>query len=293
MRSELSIGIAGAGRMAQALGRLLVERGDPVAAVASRGESAARAAEFIGGGVEAVSYKELPRRAGRILIAVADSAVPAVAGTLAEAMAEAGLSGGVALHTCGTLGPEALEPLADRGVSCGTIHPLQTVAAPGQGVAALPGSAFAVAGDTEALAWAERIAAILDGEPLRIAPKFRPVYHAAAVMASNYVVTLLDAAVILMGAAGITEDRALRAIAPLAKASLNNAADLGPLRALTGPIERGDSETVALHLNALEKEPESVRELYRSAGLHALDLARRRGLNEAAANRVETVLRKR
>jgi predicted short-subunit dehydrogenase-like oxidoreductase (DUF2520 family) len=293
MRSELSIGIAGAGRMAQALGRLLVERGEPVAAVASRGESAARAAEFIGGGVEAVSYKELPRRAGRILIAVADSAVPAVAGTLAEAMAEAGLSGGVALHTCGSLGPEALEPLADRGVSCGTIHPLQTVAAPGQGVAALPGSAFAVAGDTEALAWAERIAAILDGEPLRIAPKFRPVYHAAAVMASNYVVTLLDAAVILMGAAGITEDRALRAIAPLAKASLNNAADLGPLRALTGPIERGDSETVALHLNALEKEPESVRELYRSAGLHALDLARRRGLNEAAAKRVETVLRKR
>jgi len=293
MRSELSIGIAGAGRMAQALGRLLVERGEPVAAVASRGESAARAAEFIGGGVEAVSYKELPRRAGRILIAVADSAVPAVAETLAEAMAEAGLSGGVALHTCGTLGPEALEPLADRGVSCGTIHPLQTVAAPGQGVAALPGSAFAVAGDTEALAWAERIAAILDGEPLRIAPKFRPVYHAAAVMASNYVVTLLDAAVILMGAAGITEDRALRAIAPLAKASLNNAADLGPLRALTGPIERGDSETVALHLNALEKEPESVRELYRSAGLHALDLARRRGLNEAAAKRVETVLRKR
>jgi predicted short-subunit dehydrogenase-like oxidoreductase (DUF2520 family) len=293
MRSELSIGIAGAGRMAQALGRLLLERGEPVAAVASRGESAARAAEFIGSGVEAVSYKELPQRAGRIVIAVADRAVPTVAETLAEAMAEAGLSGGVALHTSGTLGPEVLEPLAARGVSCGTLHPLQTIAAPGQGVAALPGSAFAVAGDTEALAWAERIATILDGEPLRIAPKFRPVYHAAAVMASNYIVALLDAAVILMGAAGITEDRALRAIAPLAKASLNNAADLGPLRALTGPIERGDSETVALHLDALEKEPESVRELYRSAGLHALDLARRCGLNEAAAKRVEAVLRKR
>jgi len=290
MRSELSIGIAGTGRMAQALGRLLRERGEPVAAVGGRDAGrAARAAEFIGGGgVEAVSYKLLPHRAGRILIAVTDDALPAVA----EALAEAGMTGGIALHTCGTRGPEALEPLAARGVSCGTLHPLQTVAAPEQGVAALPGSSFAVAGDTEALAWAERIASILGGEALRIASKFRPQYHAAAVMASNYVVALMDAAVILMGAAGISEERALRAIAPLAKASLNNAADLGPLRALTGPIERGDSETVALHLNALESAPESVRELYRSAGLHTLELARRRGLGEPAAGRLEALLRR-
>jgi predicted short-subunit dehydrogenase-like oxidoreductase (DUF2520 family) len=279
--------------MAQALGRLLVERGEPVAAVASRDSGqAAHAAGFIGGGVESVSYRELPSRAGRLLIAVTDAALPAVVQRLAEASAEAGICGGVALHTCGTFGPEALEPLAGRGYSCGTLHPLQTVAAPERGVTALPGSAFAVAGDTEALAWAERIAALLGGEALRIAPKFRPVYHAAAVMASNYIAALLDAAVILMGAAGITEDRALRAIAPLARASLNNAADLGPLRALTGPIERGDSETVALHLNALENEPESVRELYRTAGLHALELARRRGLGEPEAARLEALLRR-
>lgn len=290
MRDQLSIGIAGSGRVAQALGRLLRERGEPVAAVASRdSKRAAHAAEFIGGGVEAVSYHVLPQRAGRILIAVTDDALPEVA----QALADAGMSGGAALHTCGTRGPEALDLLAARGVSCGTLHPLQTVAAPEQGLEALPGSAFAVAGDTEAQAWAERIVSMLGGEALRIAPKFRPLYHAAAVMASNYIVALLDAAVILMSAAGIPEDRALRAIAPLAKASLNNAAALGPLRALTGPIERGDSETIALHLNALESAPEALRELYCCAGLQALELARRRGLEEPAAARLEALLRRR
>lgn len=283
---EKPIGIAGAGRIGQAMGRLLRERGEPVAAVASRDPAHAEAAAyFIGAGTRVASYRELPNLAARVLIAVPDDAVSGVAGLLAEA----GMNQGTALHTCGTRGPEALGPLAARGVSCGAIHPLQTAATPEQGVAALPGSAFAIDGDGPAAAWAERIAKILDGLPLRIPAEQRPLYHAAAVAASNYVVGLIDAAVSLLGAAGIGEQDALRAIGPLVRASAENALSLGPVRALTGPIQRGDVETVALHWRAMAARPASVRELYRACALHVVGIARRRGLPAAAARRLEEV----
>ncbi|MEK7408889.1 MAG: DUF2520 domain-containing protein [Acidobacteriota bacterium] len=282
-----AIGIAGGGRIAQAFGRLLREHGEPVAAVASREpEHAAAAARFIGC-PHALSYAELPSRACRVLIAVPDDALASVA----AALAGGGLRGGAALHTCGSRGPEALAALAAGGVSCGALHPLQTVATPQQGLAALPGAAFAITAEGPAAAWAERIVSLLDGLALRIPAERRPLYHAAAVMASNYLVGLVDAAVMLMNAAGVEEDTALRALAPLVGASSANALALGPLKALTGPIERGDVETVALHWKALAAAPAPVRELYRAAGLHLVTLARRRGLSEASAVRFERLFR--
>lgn len=275
--------------MGQALGRLLRERGEPIAAVASRTpERAAEAAAFVGGGAKAFGYRELPQYAARILIAVPDEAIADVARVLAEA----GMHRGTALHTCGTRGPEALAPLAAMGVACGALHPLQTVANPEEGVRALPGVAFAIDGDGEAGVWAEHLVALLGGLALRISAEARPLYHAAAVMASNYVVTLISAAVILMKEAGVEESLALRALAPLARTSVENAADLGPAAALTGPIARGDAATVRAHLAALEGGPEPVESLYRIAGLATLELARRRDLPEARARAIEKLLRK-
>lgn len=197
------------------------------------------------------------------------------------------MSQGAVLHTCGTRGPEALEPLAARGVSCATMHPLQTVASPERGLTSLLGAAFAITGQGPARAWAERIVTLLEGQVLWIPSERRPLYHAAAVMASNYVVGLLDAAIMLMAAAGVEEDQALRALAPLAQTSLSNALTLGPRRALTGPVERGDLETVSSHLKALGEVSAPLRELYRAAGLQVLGLARQRGLSEANARKLE------
>ncbi len=281
------IGIAGAGRVAQALGRLLRDRGEPVVAVASRtAEHASVAAGFIGG-VEVVAYDELPKRCSRVLIAVSDDALASVAARLARG----GMHGGAALHTCGARGAEAIAELARAGVSCGVLHPLQAVSSPEQGVGALPGATFAISGAGEAALWAERIVALLKGTALRVTAGREALYHAAAVVASNYVVGLIDASVELLRAAGVAEDEALRAIRPLVETNARNALTLTPVRALTGPIERGDAETVALHLEALREAPSELRELYRVVGLRVLDLARRRGLDEAYAHRVERCLR--
>ncbi|MGE5486386.1 MAG: Rossmann-like and DUF2520 domain-containing protein [bacterium] len=280
-----TIGIAGAGRVGQALARLLRDAGQPVAAIASRTPGRAlEGAAFAGAGVVAVTYAELPGCASHLIIAVPDSAIEPVAEQLA-----AGAGSGVALHTCGARGPEALAALARKGVSCGTLHPLQTVSTPSQGVAAMRGIAFAVSGDGPALAWAREITALLGGETLEIREDARPLYHAAAVMASNYVVALAGAAQSLMAEAGVAPDRALRALAPLMRTALENAAAQGPEGALTGPIERGDAATVAAHLSALASTPE-VRALYREAGLYTLGIARRKGLAAGPAQAVERAL---
>lgn len=270
-----AIGIAGAGRIGQALARLLRDRGEPVSAIAGRDfERTAAAAAFVGNGVHPVSYGELPALCSRVLIAVPDDALDSVVRILAKT-----ICGGVALHTCGARGPEALAPLEAQGVACAALHPLQTVPTPEQGLTALPGSAFGITGsESPALAWALEIVALLDGEALQVSSQQRPLYHAAAVMASNYPIAVLDAAVILMKEAGIEEPLAMRALTPLIQASVANALAVGPLQALTGPIERGDSGTITAHLRALDGSPapESVKALYRAAGLHTLDMTRRK-----------------
>ena len=282
-----TVAIAGAGPAAQAIGRALRECGVGIAYLASRNPDHAKAAAaFIGEGVRAVDYGDIPLYASHALVAVSDRAIAPVA----EELARANGTLRVALHTCGSYGPEALAPLNAAGVSCGSIHPLQTLRDASQGAAALRGAAFAVSGDSAALSWAEELARALGGRILRIRPDGRHLYHAAAVMASNYIVALLDCAGQLMALAGAPQEDALRALAPLAQASVANAVRHGAVEALTGPIARGDAATVAEHARALEGAEPSIAELYKAAGLHTLRMARKRGLGDEDAERVRRAL---
>ncbi|MGC8792067.1 MAG: Rossmann-like and DUF2520 domain-containing protein [Bryobacteraceae bacterium] len=285
MKPTQPIAIAGTGRMAQALGRLLAEAGCPVVALGGRNLAHAQAAaEFVG--TQPATLHELARLASHWLIAVSDGAVAEVA----EILARAGARAGVALHTSGVHGPEALAPLTEAGVACGALHPLQTVTSPEQGRLALRGAAFALTGSGPAADWAEEIARAAGGWLLRIPAHRRAAYHAAAVLASNCLVGLLDAAVMLMGSAGVTPAEALRALAPLARASCQNALAAGPEAALTGPVRRGDAQTVALHLRALSEWP-ALDELYRACSLQLIALARRSGLPPERVAPIERLLR--
>ena len=280
------IGIAGTGRLAQALGRLLLQAGEPVVCIAGRDSQRTKlAADFIG--IEPVALCDMPARASRFLIAVSDGAIGDVAAVLAACVSGSEM----ALHTCGSKGVEDLQPLRDRGIVCGTLHPLQTVCSPEQGAAALRGAAFGISGDEPAVRWARQIAASIAGQALTIGTAERPLYHAAAVMASNYLAGLIDAAQILMATAtGSDADTARRALAPLIRTAVENILERGPLAALTGPIERGDIETVQRHLAAVRTLPFTIENLYRAAGLHTVDLAQRKGLAPAIAQEMKAAL---
>jgi predicted short-subunit dehydrogenase-like oxidoreductase (DUF2520 family) len=269
------------------MGALMVRGGVAVGAVGGRGgRSAEEARQFIGA-ERAVSLRELPRHAGRIVIAVTDGAIPEVVAEIAEG----GLREGIVLHTSGAAGPEALEILREAGNSIGVLHPLQTVPSAERGVETLPGSTFAFAGDEEATAWANRIIVQVGGSALRVDSKFWQHYHAGAVMACNYQMTLVDAALELMATAGIGREAALDALAPILRATTENVLKLGPEGALTGPIRRGDVGTIRRHLAAVENASPETKRLYVAAGMRTVLVAERAGLGENAARDVEKALR--
>jgi predicted short-subunit dehydrogenase-like oxidoreductase (DUF2520 family) len=170
-------------------------------------------------------------------------------------------------HCSGALGAEPLAPLHARGYRVGSLHPLQAIANPVVGADRLIGAAFALSGEHEALATARRLVGILGGRGITIPTGRRPLYHAAAVLASNYVVVLLREASRLFQAAGASEEDAEAALLGLARGAIENAASLGLDRALTGPVARGDVDVVGLHLRTLETED---AELYALLGERAL-----------------------
>ena len=142
------LGVAGTGRVARALGRLLSDRGQPVVAIAGRNpERTAGAARFISAHTTAVAIEGIPALSSHLPIAGSDSAVEHVALLLARS----GFRRGVALHSCGAKKPEALAVLAGQGISCGALHPMQSFASAAEGATSIVGSDFAIDGDPEAL----------------------------------------------------------------------------------------------------------------------------------------------
>ena len=282
-----AIGIVGTGAVARALGRLLFVAGEPVVAVASRTWARAEsAAAFIGPTVRPIALVELPAKASRVLIATSDEVIAPAAGALAAG----GLRQGVVLHTCGAMGAGSLAPLGALGVACGVLHPLQSVVATEQAPDSFRGVTFGIAGDPAARQWGEAIATLVGGKVAVIAGDRMAAYHAGAAMASNALVAVIDAAVLLMGEAGISAQAALEAIGPLCRTTLDNTLRLGPEAALTGPIARGDPATVALHMTALAAGPSDIAVLYRAVGGRLLDLARRRGLPETSLRALAVAL---
>lgn len=273
----MTIGIVGAGPVAQAMGYLLRKGGQPVVAISSRNSThASDAARFIGG-VRSVPVNDLPHLASHILIATSDIAIPLVATQLAELQWS-----GTVLHFSGGAGLPVLNPLRGNGSSGGVLHPLQTITSREQGLTALRGICFALAGDSEAVAFARELVATLEGRALDIAAERLSTYHAGAVMASNALTACLDAAVSLLGQAGVDRKTALEALEPLSRTALENAFRIGPEAALTGPVARGDIATIRAHLTNIGGQPSPATDLYKYIGTYLVDLARRRGGDPAS-----------
>ncbi len=220
-----------------------------------------------------------------LILAVPDSALGDVAFDVSQAGAAPG--GCAAFHLSGALSTDVLAPLHNAGYAVGSLHPLQTVADPWLSGDRLIGCAFAIAGETAALNTARRLVSELSGIPLVVPPSLRPVYHAAAVVASNYLIALLAVAARMLEEASVEPSQVLPALLPLARGTLDNLEHLGIAAALTGPIPRGDVDTIRLHLARLSPEH---RALYSGLGVELLRLARDAGLDERRATEIELLL---
>lgn len=298
-----SFAIIGCGRVGKALGRHLAEAGYRPAGFASRRIASARQAAEAAGKPDC--FFEHPRdateKADIVFITVPDDTINAVCGQIFE---NKGFSeNAIVFHCSGALASTELASARPAGlvssVRIGSMHPLQSFAAETSGNP-FNNIMMAVEGDPGAVEKAREIALNLGARPFTISTRGKVLYHAAAVVASNYLVTLMDLAIQLMAASGAGESEAFEILTPLIKGTLNNIKTIGIPDALTGPIARGDAGIVEKHVKAIEalsaqlsvNNAEAMAAYYMENGRQTIRIARSKGtLSKAAADQLLGVLR--
>jgi len=271
-----AIALVGAGRAGGALALSLAAAGHTVVAISSRDPRAAQTLAARVGARPVPSALSAMRSAGITFLTVPDGAITPVAASVAASGAS--LRGRGVAHCSGSLGVEALAALRITGAAVGCLHPLQALT--GAASASLVrGTLMAIDGDPALRGTLERIGRSLGGHPVALRSGSRALYHAAAVLAGNAPVALLAAAAELLASAGIEPGTAEEGLISLMHGALASAGRVGPRAALTGPVARGDTATVAANLAALEDRPE-VEELYRALARATLRLAGEEGRDE-------------
>ena len=281
--------IVGCGKVGVTLAGHLAAAGyRPVAFASRRSASAHAAAEAAGGGRVCREAWEATADADVVFVTAPDGIIATVAKTLA---AHKGIKRGtVVLHCSGALASTVLAPLSKGGAHTGSLHPLQSFAGPVLGHNPFRGIVMAAEGDDAALALCREMAGALEAEFLTLETENKALYHAAAVVASNYLVTLLAVATRLLEGSGIPPEAALKVLLPLVRGTLQNVAAQGIPQALTGPIARGDRETVAAHCRKLGESLPDLLPFYRLMGTHTLPLAAAQGHLEEEALRALAAL---
>lgn len=271
-----TIAVVGAGRVGQTLARAWRKRGYRIGAVVTRRASRAKAAtRFIGGGQPQAGLGEDIGDARLIFIATPDRQVALAARALARKRKS--WRGCVVLQASGALSSRELAPLARRGAAVGSLHPLYPFPRP---LRTFPrGVVFGIEGDRRARQQAIALARALQGQPMEVRSTEKALYHAAAALVAGHLLTLADLGVRALERAGVRKSRARRVLVPLAQATLACYARWGG-RAWTGPLERGDVETVRRHLRALRHLPRGYANAYVALAQAALGLYRGRRRRE-------------
>jgi len=284
----LKLGIIGAGTVGTALAIRLSGRGYPVAAVSSRSRSSAqRLAEAVKGCTVYDGSQGVADNADLVFITTPDDAIATVAAQINW------YKGQSVVHCSGADSTVSLEPAYTSGAYVGVIHPLQTFAGVQQAVENIPGSTFALEAEEPLLTTLKEISAALDGYCIELGAEDKVLYHTAAVMACNYLVTLVKLATDLWQTFNVPSQEAVRALLPLLRGTIHNIETVGIPNCLTGPIARGDVGTIKKHLDALEKATPEVLSAYRELGLHTIPVALNKGkINGEQAEVLESILKK-
>lgn len=287
----MKVALVGAGVIGTSLGMLLQRAGHTLVALTSRTKRRAQVASGLLGGVEVVGDPGLVALgADLVLLAVPDREIESVAAQVVSGRALK--RGAVVAHLAGGLSADVLAVARTVGAACGALHPLQTFANVETALRLLPETFFFVEGDEVAVDLLRSLVVGLGARCLPIASERKALYHAGAVAASNFVVTLVDCAVQLLVRAGVPAEEALPALLPLLKGTVQNLEQVGLPGALTGPVARGDVATVQRHLEALATGPADVLRLYRDLAYQTVAVAEAKGsVSPAQALRLRHLLR--
>ena len=266
---QATLNIVGAGKVARALAKQFhVHQVFQVQDVYSRSfSSAATACQFVGAGNPVHDLGEL-RAADLVMVAVPDDQIRSCSEALRKQHKVAGDT--IVFHCSGALSSGELGPIT----AAASVHPLRSFADPAQVAEQFAGTICTLEGSARATDVLRQALLQIGARVVSIKPENKALYHAGAVFANNYLVTLMDAALQTMQAAGIDADMATAMVQPLALGAFGDTFRLGAGAALTGPIARGDVQTVARHEQALQQwDPEFAR-LYQALAVATGRLAK-------------------
>lgn len=282
--ARLNVGVVSAGRVGSVLGAALRRAGHTVTGVSAVSADSLRRAEELLPGAPVLPPDQVAAAADLVLLAVPDDAL---AGLVTGLVATGSLHPGqIVAHTSGSHGIEVLAPAVDAGVLPLALHPVMTFTGRAEDLQRIDACCFGVTAATgDEAAWnvGEALVVEMSGEPVRIPAERRKLYHAALSHGANYLITVVADSVELLRRAGIDEPE--RLLGPLLSAALDNALRHGE-RALTGPVARGDADTVRAHLAVLTADAPDTVEVYRALATRTADRAESAGLlrPDGAAN---------
>ena len=269
------IAVIGAGKVGGALALLLKERGYIIFGVSSRSIESARSLASLVGAAAFSKPEDAAAGADFIFITTPDREIKNVSRYISDRGAVG--PGQVVAHTSGAHSSHHLDGVRERGARAVSIHPLQSFADIKTAMENLPGSYFALEGDKGSIPVAEQIVADLKGRSFYINAADKELYHAAACIASNYLVSLIHLSTGLYEKFGLSRKEAFQALLPLIQGTINNIEKVGPVQALTGPVARGDVSTVEGHLPALAEVGKEEENIYRLLGKYTVGIALEKG----------------
>jgi predicted short-subunit dehydrogenase-like oxidoreductase (DUF2520 family) len=264
----------GAGRLGQTLCHLLAQQLTIGQIINSSMASSRRAVKFIGSG-SAATINEL-KQADIWLIATPDNQIESAAKQLHSA--EVLKSDTVIFHCSGLLPSTVLQDKAKQ-LNVASVHPIHSFADPNRSIETFAGSHCAIEGSKNAIAQLETLFISLGALTFTLKSQQKSLYHAATVMACNYLVSLLEVSHQMLKEAGIDSADRSSPLDALIRQTLDNYFALGATQALTGPIARGDAETVATHLHAMDQQPDAElwKQVYAALGSATLPIAAKQG----------------
>lgn len=260
-----NIGIIGIGIVGQAVAKTLLKEGCTIIGINDIQEGLAN--DFVQEiGSIVLTLEQLTQDSEIIFITTPDRYIKKVA----KEIALFNLKNKFIIHMSGLLDSLELIDCRKKGAIIMSLHPLQAFASIQEALVNLPGSYFTFEGDKSAAEKARELVQKWQGKLITIRREFKPLYHAAACIASNYLVTLLEDAIHLLEESGFDRKLAWEAMLPLIKGTINNVSAKGTKDALTGPIVRGDYLTIEKHIKEIAKSNNDLLMTYRVMGLRTV-----------------------
>jgi predicted short-subunit dehydrogenase-like oxidoreductase (DUF2520 family) len=285
-----TVAILGLGKVGIAVGFLLRKAGYRIVTVASRSNASLNQGIVYTGGKPYLNFTTAALAANCIIITTSDDAIAHVCKKISS---EKGISpGDKVIHMSGAGGLDLLESAQDAGARVACIHPLQSFADVDGAIRSIPGSTFGITSSDEIREWSVQMVRDLGGVPFFIADPDKPLYHAAACIASNYLTSLIYMVEEIYQSIGLSREDAIRAVWPLVMGTISNIETKGAVQALTGPVARGDAGTIKKHADALRNKLPALLQAYSALGILTAELGlKKKTLSPEAARLIKELLK--